>query len=101
MKYLLCNCILLFVLAVTTPNAVCGDDPKKDPDQIGSRNVSGKVNFYSVEKEIALGKGLAQQVERQAKIINDPMIAEYVNRVGPESGAQFGRQGSIHHQGDR
>jgi predicted Zn-dependent protease len=81
MKCLLFNCVLV-ILAITVPNAICGDDPKKDPDQIGSRNVSGKVNFYSVEKEIALGKGLAQQVERQAKIINDPMIAEYVNRVG-------------------
>jgi predicted Zn-dependent protease len=82
MKCLLFACGVFFVLDITTPNAICGDDPKKDPDQIGSRNVSGKVNFYSVEKEIALGKGLAQQVERQAKIINDPMIAEYVNRVG-------------------
>ena len=41
-----------------------------------------KVNFYSLEKEIALGKQLAQEVERQAKIIDDPVIAEYVNRVG-------------------
>ena len=82
MKCLLFNCSLLVILAITTPNAICGDDPKKDPDQIGNRNVSGKVNFYSLEKEIALGKGLAQQVERQAKIINDPVIAEYVNRVG-------------------
>ena len=82
MKCLLFNCNVLIILAIATPYAICGDDPKKDPDQIGSRNVSGKVNFYSVEKEIALGKGLAQQVERQAKIINDPMIAEYVNRVG-------------------
>jgi len=40
------------------------------------------VNFYSLEKEIALGKQLAQEVERQAKIIDDPIIAEYVNRVG-------------------
>jgi predicted Zn-dependent protease len=40
------------------------------------------VNFYSLEKEIGLGKGLAQEVERQAKIIDDPVIAEYVNRVG-------------------
>jgi predicted Zn-dependent protease len=40
------------------------------------------VNFYSLEKEIALGKSLAQEVERQAKIISDPVIAEYVNRVG-------------------
>ena len=51
-------------------------------DRIGNRNVSGKVNFYSIEKEIALGKQLANEVERQAKIVNDPVIAEYVNRVG-------------------
>lgn len=55
---------------------------KNDPDAIGDRNVSGKVNFYSLEKEIALGKSMAQQVERQSKIINDPIISEYVNRIG-------------------
>src|SRR6202045_2858893 len=82
MKYLRFEFSLLILLAVAVPNAICGTDPEKDPDQIGNRNVSGKVNFYSLEKEIALGKGLAQQVERQAKIINDPVIAEYVNRVG-------------------
>jgi beta-barrel assembly-enhancing protease len=69
-------------LALTTPARVFAEDPEKDPDQIGNRNVSGHVNFYSLEKEIALGKQLASQVERQAKIINDPVIAEYVNRVG-------------------
>src|SRR5580693_6774133 len=55
---------------------------EKDPDQIGNRNVSKGPNFYSIEKEIALGKSLAEQVQRQAKIIDDPVIAEYVNRVG-------------------
>ena len=55
---------------------------KKDPDDIGDRNVSGKVNFYSLEKEIALGKQLAQQVERGSKVINDPVVSEYVNRIG-------------------
>ena len=55
---------------------------KKDPDEIGNRDVGKGVNFYSLEKEIALGKQLAQEVERQAKIIDDPIIAEYVNRVG-------------------
>src|SRR6202167_6366770 len=68
--------------ALIAPVSVFAEDPEKDPDQIGNRNVSGKVNFYSIEKEIALGKQLAPQVERQAKIINDPVIAEYVNRVG-------------------
>ncbi len=57
-------------------------DGKKDPDAIGDRNVSGKVNFYSLEKEIALGKSMAQQVERQSKVINDPIVSEYVNRIG-------------------
>ena len=55
---------------------------KKDPDDIGDRNVSGKVNFYSLEKEIALGKQLAQQVERGSKVVNDPVVSEYVNRIG-------------------
>ena len=57
-------------------------DKKKDPDEIGNRDVGRGPNFYSLEKEIALGKQLAQEVERQAKIIDDPIIAEYVNRVG-------------------
>ncbi len=55
---------------------------KDDVEAIGDRNVGSGVNFYSLEKEIALGKQLAQEVERQAKIIDDPIIAEYVNRVG-------------------
>src|SRR5580700_5489493 len=57
-------------------------DKKKDPDEIGNRDVGKGLNWYSVEKEIALGKQLAQEVERQAKIIDDPIVAEYVNRVG-------------------
>ena len=58
------------------------DNKENNPDEIGNRNVSGGVNFYSLEKEIALGKQLAQEVERQAKLINDPIISEYVNRIG-------------------
>src|SRR6187551_2027611 len=57
-------------------------EKKRDPDEIGNRDVDGKVNFYSLEKEIGLGKGLAQDVERQSKVIDDPVISEYVNRVG-------------------
>jgi predicted Zn-dependent protease len=55
---------------------------EKNPDDIGDRNVAGKVNFYSLEKEIALGKQLAQQVERGSKVVNDPIVSEYVNRIG-------------------
>jgi predicted Zn-dependent protease len=70
------------VLALAAPGSVFAEDAKKDPDQIGNRDVGKGVNFYSLEKEIGLGKQLATEVERQAKIINDPVIAEYVNRVG-------------------
>jgi predicted Zn-dependent protease len=74
---------LTVVLLLAVPfTSFAGDDKKDDPDAIGDRNVSGKVNWFSLEKEIALGKQLAQQVERQSKIVNDPVIAEYVNRIG-------------------
>jgi predicted Zn-dependent protease len=71
-------------LAVLTvlPNGSFADDKKNDPDEIGNRDVGKGVNFWSLEKEIALGKRLAQEVERQAKIVDDPIVAEYVNRVG-------------------
>jgi predicted Zn-dependent protease len=68
--------------AMLAPRAVFAEDKEKDPDQIGNRDVGKGVNFWSLEKEIALGKQLAQEVERQAKLVNDPVISEYVNRVG-------------------
>src|ERR1700730_10565583 len=74
------NSLLLCISLLAT--SVFADDKKKDPDAIGDRDVGKGVNFYSLEKEIGIGKGLAQEVERQAKTIDDPIIAEYVNRVG-------------------
>jgi predicted Zn-dependent protease len=71
----------LAVIVFLSPH-LHADDKKKDPDEIGDRDVGKGLNWYSLEKEIALGKQMAQQVERQAKIIEDPVIAEYVNRVG-------------------
>src|SRR5579871_5994688 len=74
-----------FAAVVLLTNGAVAEDkknPKDDPDAIGNRNVGQGVNFYSIEKEIALGKQLAQEVERQAKIVDDPVIAEYVNRIG-------------------
>jgi predicted Zn-dependent protease len=72
-----------FCLAVAlVAPASFADDKKNDPDAIGDRDVGKGVNFYSLEKEIAVGKRLAQEVERQAKMVDDPVIAEYVNRLG-------------------
>ncbi len=72
---------LALAVALLAPQGIIAKDKKKDPDEIGNRDVGKGVNFYSLEKEIALGKGLAQEIERQAKIVDDPVIAEYVNRV--------------------
>jgi len=72
---------VLLVIALSL-SVLSAKDKKKDPDEIGNRDVGKGVNFYSLEKEIGLGKQLAQEVERQAKIVDDPVIAEYVNRVG-------------------
>jgi predicted Zn-dependent protease len=71
----------LAVLALL-PSGSFAEDKKNDPDEIGNRDVGKGVNFWSLEKEIALGKQLANEVERQAKIVDDPIIGEYVNRVG-------------------
>jgi len=73
---------LLAALSLLALGVFAGDNKKKDPEEIGNRDVGKGVNFFSLEKEIALGKQLAQEVERQAKIIDDPVIAEYVSRVG-------------------
>jgi predicted Zn-dependent protease len=64
----------------TDPNVKAGS--KADVSAIGNRSVGHGLNFYSLEHEIALGKQLSAEVERQAKFINDPVVNEYVNRVG-------------------
>ena len=56
----------------------------EDPAMIGKRKINtGLISkmSMSVEKEVALGRQLAAEVDRQAKFIDDPLITEYVNRV--------------------
>ena len=67
---------------ITSPNSVNPKNSKEDVEAIGNRSVSCHLNFYGLEKEVALGKQLAQEVERSAKLIDDPVVTEYVNRVG-------------------
>jgi beta-barrel assembly-enhancing protease len=57
----------------------------EDPSMIGKRKInSGPIASMSgsLEKEVALGRQLAAEIDRQAKFIDDPVITEYVNRVG-------------------
>ncbi len=61
---------------------------KEDPSQIGKRKInSGSDKLFgwlggSQDKEIALGRRLALEVEQQAKLVEDPIVTEYINRVG-------------------
>ena len=58
----------------------------EDPAMIGKRNINGGFLIPkmagSIEKEVRLGRELAAEVDRQAKFVDDPIISEYVNRVG-------------------
>jgi predicted Zn-dependent protease len=70
---------LLAVFCLAALPARAGDD-KKDVDEIGNRKVAHK-SIISEEKEIAIGKQYSAEVERSAKLLSDPVVNEYINRV--------------------
>src|ERR1700679_3032179 len=80
------SAVVLVIAAVAVLPAYAKDkkpgDPKRDPTEIGDRNVSKGLNFYSLDQELALGKQLSIEVQKQAKIVDDPIVSEYVNRLG-------------------
>jgi predicted Zn-dependent protease len=55
-----------------------------DVNAIGRRSLGGRGlgNWYSTSTEIGWGNQIAQQVLKSAKIVHDPVIDEYVNRIG-------------------
>ena len=57
---------------------------KSDVDAIGNRKIGGRGmgNWYSLETEIRMGKQYAMQVEQGVKLVQDPVVTEYVNRIG-------------------
>jgi predicted Zn-dependent protease len=106
MKYVP-KCMLAGILAATfaalpvlaQPSDNPKDEPKDQPiptydkvkkgslddvSAIGNRDLGNKGlgNWYSIEKEVSMGKQYAQQVEQSAKLVNDPVVNEYVNRIG-------------------
>ena len=60
------------------------DGSRKDVDAIGNRKIGGRGlgNWYSLETEIRMGKEYSQQVEASVKMVQDPIVTEYVNRIG-------------------
>ena len=58
---------------------------KDDIDAIGDRDIGGGRglgNWYSVESEIRMGREYAQMIDTTVKLVKDPVITEYVNRIG-------------------
>src|SRR5262252_337589 len=73
------------VLPTQDDSQIKHDGGKTDIDAVGNRNVGcgrGVGNWYSVEKQVAMGRSYAQQVESQVKMVNDPVVTEYINRLG-------------------
>jgi hypothetical protein len=60
----------------------------EDPEMIGKRNINkgiwahGILGAKGTESEVKMGRMLAAQVDKEAKFVDDPIITEYVNRVG-------------------
>ena len=56
----------------------------EDVSAVGNRDIGGRGlgNWYSTDTEIKMGKTYADEVEKSSKLITDPVVEEYVNRVG-------------------
>ena len=57
------------------------DGGKDDVDAIGNRKVGG-LDWYKIETDIKIGKAYAMQIEQSMKLVQDPVVNEYVNRIG-------------------
>jgi len=60
-----------------------------DVENIGNRNVSGRIfgilpNWISLEKEVQIGAQVAQEFEQTARLVEDPVVTEYVDRIGQD-----------------
>ncbi len=63
---------------VQQKDTVTPKNSKEDVEAIGNRSVGKGVNLFSLEREISLGKGLAQEVEKSSKLIDDPIVTNLV-----------------------
>ena len=71
--------------AATTAKSTKPLSANEDPEMIGKRNINTGIIAKmsgSTEKEVRMGREAAAEVDRQAKFVDDPVITEYVNRVG-------------------
>jgi predicted Zn-dependent protease len=66
------------------PDKVKHDGGKNDVDAIGNRKMGGRGlgNWYSIESDIKMGKQYSMMVDSSSKFVSDPVVTEYVNRLG-------------------
>ena len=78
--------LVLGILALTTPAFSQNKAPlseKENPELVGKRDINKhQINFYSFDKEVAIGRQFAAEIDAAAKFVEDPLVVEYVNRVG-------------------
>jgi predicted Zn-dependent protease len=67
----------------TAPDATHNKN-KNDIDDIGDRKVGnrGLGDWYSIDTDIKMGKQYAMMIEQSVKLVQDPVVTEYVNRIG-------------------
>jgi len=73
--------VLVAILALLGAGPADGKNKRNDPAEIGKRDVGKGLNFYSLEKEAALGQQMARDVEFQSRGLRDEVVSEYVNRL--------------------
>ena len=56
----------------------------EDVNAVGNRDIGGRGmgNWYSTDTEIKMGKSYADQVDKSSHFITDPVVTEYINRIG-------------------
>jgi predicted Zn-dependent protease len=74
------------MVILTLASSTSGEDRKpknSDIENIGSRDINKhNINFVSLDKEVAIGRALSRQLDQESRLLKDPTVNEYVNRVG-------------------
>jgi predicted Zn-dependent protease len=73
--------VICFVFLSSIP-VLASDDNTKEVIATNHRKIGRGLNFYSLQREINLGAAMAQDMERTAPVVDDPVVSEYVNRIG-------------------
>lgn len=87
MKHIRAATIYLLVLSIFLPGYAFADRKHADVEDIGNRDINGLValifpNFVSLEKEIQIGAQYAQYFEQSARLVEDPVVTGYIDRLG-------------------